>query len=59
MSCSQPEEADECCVELADRDRSTGHDGRIAVLDGLVARERERLECGAEGVLRQRLLRLE
>ena len=56
---AEPEEADEGGVELANRDRSAGHDDRIAVLDGLLARERERLERGAEGALRQRPLRLE
>ena len=56
---TEPEKADERGVELANRDRSTGHDDRIAVLDGLLARERERLERGAERALRQWPLRLE
>ena len=56
---TEPEKADEGGVELANRDRSAGHDDRIAVLDGLLARERKRLERGAEGALRQWPLRLE
>ena len=56
---AEPEKADECGVELANRDRPAGHDDRIAVLDELLVRERERLERRAEGALRQRPLRLE
>ena len=56
---AEPEEADERGVELANRDRAAGNDDRIAVGDGLLGRERERLERAGERPLRQRLLRLE
>ena len=46
---AEPEKADERGVELANRDRPAGHDDRIAVLDGLLIRERERLERARRG----------
>ena len=69
---AQAEEADECCVELADRDGAAGNDDAIPVGDhrllavglvvfvaGVFDGERERLERAAERLLRQRPLRLE
>jgi hypothetical protein len=46
-------------VELADRDRAARRDSRVAVVDGLRRRERERLQRSGERALGQGLLRLE